>query len=79
MANIENRILEKKIAEKKKEELRQKNIAVIFPKTVSSSNVLSRCTETPRGHGGFISKIPMMMRRSCFQILNSAEVLRREG
>ena len=31
MANIENRILEKKIAEKKKEELRQKNIAVIFP------------------------------------------------
>ena len=30
MANIENRILEKKIAEKKKEELRQKNIAVIL-------------------------------------------------
>ena len=29
MANIENRILEKKIADKKKEELRQKNIAVI--------------------------------------------------
>ena len=28
MANIENRILEKKIADKKKEELRQKNIAV---------------------------------------------------
>ena len=30
MANIENRILEKKIADKKKEELRQKNIAVIL-------------------------------------------------
>ena len=30
MANIENRILEKKIADKKKEELRQKNIAVMF-------------------------------------------------
>ena len=30
MANIENRILEKKIAEKKKEELRQKNIAVMI-------------------------------------------------
>ena len=30
MANIENRILEKKIADKKKEELRQKNIAVNY-------------------------------------------------
>ena len=30
MANIENRILEKKIADKKKEELRKKNIAVIL-------------------------------------------------
>ena len=28
LANIENRILEKKIADKKKEELRKKNIAV---------------------------------------------------
>ena len=34
MANIENRILEKKIADKKKEELRQKNIAVILSGSV---------------------------------------------
>ena len=30
LANIENKILEKKIADKKKEELRKKNIAVSF-------------------------------------------------
>ena len=44
LANIENRILEKKIADKKKEELRQKNIAVsdaaIMPRNILHSPIL---------------------------------------
>ena len=34
LANIENKILEKKIADKKKEELRKKNIAVSFVRKI---------------------------------------------
>ena len=79
MANIENRILEKKIAEKKKEELRQKNIAVILrqERNLYKNLDIFRCTETPRGRRGFINRILMLRRkRSYFPIPNSVEVVK---
>ena len=40
---------------------------------------LSRCMETPRGHRGFTSKIPMLRKRkNYFLIPNSVEVTSRE-